>query len=153
MAEKPVRGSSGTTGRQQSRTRRKCPSSVASQIYQPGFITSVPDLPPKVFIKVRTGSLLAINQVFATSPSTHSCHLHPPPPSRTRVGVAGQATVPPRQRCGGRGKWDAVVILEETKGTDWMPLICSAQGEKRNVGSAAFIQPASELAGAGKNSP
>lgn len=28
----------------------------------------------------------------------------------TRVRVAGQATIPPSQRSGGRGKWDAVVI-------------------------------------------
>jgi len=28
----------------------------------------------------------------------------------TRIRVAGQATIPPSQRSGGRGKWDAVVI-------------------------------------------
>lgn len=43
---------------------------------------------------------------------THSPFIQPRP-SRTRVRVAGQATIPPSQRSGGRGKWDAVVILEE----------------------------------------
>lgn len=70
-----------------------------------------------------------------------------PHPNPTRIRVAGQATIPPSQRSGGCGKWDAVVILKnrnKREETQCHSLLAwhIIQGEKQeNVGELQFIQP------------